>query len=150
MSALEPGAGAAQVAPAPSIESGAAQSRKHAILEAISGQYRIVPVLVMLALIWAFFAAQNGDFLGDRNLTNLLLQIVVTGTIALGIVFVLLVAEIDLSVAANSGVCATLTAVLVVDHGWSSGLGLAAGIAAGASVGLLQGGVVTRFGVPSF
>jgi D-xylose transport system permease protein len=38
----------------------------------------------------------------------------------------------------------------VVNHGWSSGLGIAAGIAAGAGVGILQGGIVTRFGVPSF
>jgi D-xylose transport system permease protein len=131
-------------------ENGAAPSHKHALLEAIAGRYRIVPVLVMLVLIWVFFDAQNSDFLGDRNLTNLLLQIVVTATIALGIVFVLLMAEIDLSVAANSGACATLTAILVVNHGWSSGLGIAAGIAAGATIGLLQGAVVTRFGVPSF
>jgi D-xylose transport system permease protein len=126
------------------------RGRRHAALEAIAGRYRIVPVVVMLALIWAFFAAQNGDFVGNRNLTNLLVQIVVTATIALGIVFVLLMAEIDLSVAANSGACATLTAILVVNHGWPSGLGIVAGIAAGAAVGLVQGGVVTKFGVPSF
>jgi D-xylose transport system permease protein len=126
------------------------QARRHALMEGIAGRYRVVPVLVMLLLIWAFFAAQNSDFLGNRNLTNLLVQIVVTATIALGIVFVLLMAEIDLSVAANSGACATLTAILVVNHNWPSGLGIAAGIAAGAAVGLVQGGIVTQFGVPSF
>jgi D-xylose transport system permease protein len=126
------------------------QARRHAVLEGIAGRYRVVPVLVMLLLIWGFFASQNADFLGNRNLTNLLVQIVVTATIALGLVFVLLMAEIDLSVAANSGACATLTAVLVVNHGWPSGLGIVAGIAAGAAVGLVQGGIVTQFGVPSF
>jgi D-xylose transport system permease protein len=133
--------------------SGAGQptrARRHALLEGIAGRYRIVPVLIMLLVIWGFFASQNADFLGNRNLTNLLVQIVVTGTIALGIVFVLLMAEIDLSVAANSGACATLTAVLVVNHGWPSGLGIVAGILTGAAIGLIQGGVVTQFGVPSF
>jgi D-xylose transport system permease protein len=128
----------------------ATPSRRQAVLEAVAGRYRIVPVLIMLALIWAFFGAQNSEFLGNRNLTNLLLQIVVTATIALGIVFVLLMAEIDLSVAANSGACATLTAILVANHHWASGLAIAVGIAAGAGVGLVQGVVVTRFGVPSF
>jgi D-xylose transport system permease protein len=135
-----PGTGASQ----------ATRARRHALLEGIAGRYRVVPVLIMLLVIWGFFASQNADFLGNRNLTNLLVQIVVTGTIALGIVFVLLMAEIDLSVAANSGACATLTAVLVVNHGWPSGLGIAAGILAGAAIGLLQGGIVTQFGVPSF
>src|SRR5439155_9458113 len=107
-------------------------------------------VLIMLTLIWGFFATQNSDFVGNRNLTNLLVQIVVTATIALGIVFVLLMAEIDLSVAANSGACATLAAILVVNHGWPSGAGIAAGIATGAAIGLIRGAVVTKFGVPSF
>jgi D-xylose transport system permease protein len=104
----------------------------------------------MLAAIWIYFGAQNSAFLGNRNLTNLLVQIVVTATIALGIVFVLLVAEIDLSVAANSGASATFTAILVVNHGWPSWLGLAVGLAFGAAIGLVQGAVVTQFGVPSF
>ena len=125
-------------------------SRRRAALDAIAGRYRVVPVLLMLAAIWAFFASQNEAFVGNRNLTNLLVQIVVTATIALGIIFVLLLAEIDLSVAANSGASATLTAILVVNHGWPSWLGLLAGLLAGAAIGFVQGAVVTQFGVPSF
>ncbi|MEU1520311.1 inner-membrane translocator [Streptomyces sp. NPDC005811] len=126
------------------------QSRGRSALNAIAGRYRFVPVVLMLAVIWAFFTAQDSAFLGNRNITNLLVQIVVTATIALGIVFVLLLAEIDLSVAANSGAAAALTAILVVNHHWPSWLGLLVGIAAGAAVGLLQGAIVTQFGVPSF
>jgi len=148
-----PNNSAAVVAAPPSaatrIEAGQ-QSRRRALLDALAGRYRVVPVLLMLAVIWAYFGAQNSAFLGNRNLTNLLVQIVVTATIALGIVFVLLVAEIDLSVAANSGATATFTAVLVVNHHWPSWLGLAAGLVVGAAIGLLQGAVVTQFGVPSF
>jgi D-xylose transport system permease protein len=125
-------------------------NRRRVVLDALAGPYRVVPVLLMLAAIWIYFGAQNSAFLGNRNLTNLLVQIVVTATIALGIVFVLLVAEIDLSVAANSGAAATFTAILVVNHGWPSWLGLTAGVAFGAAIGLIQGAVVTQFGVPSF
>jgi D-xylose transport system permease protein len=125
-------------------------NRKRTIFEAIAGRYRIVPVVIMLVVIWGFFGAQNSAFLQNRNITNLLVQIVVTATIALGIVFVLLMAEIDLSVAANSGFSATLTAVLVVNHGLSSPVGIFAGILAGAIIGLIQGAIVTVFGVPSF
>lgn len=138
-----------QVPPATRQVEGRLSSRR-AALDAIAGRYRVVPVLLMLAAIWAFFASQNSAFIGNRNLTNLLVQIVVTATIALGIVFVLLLAEIDLSVAANSGASATLTAVLVVNHGWPAWLGLLAGLLAGATIGLVQGTVVTQFGVPSF
>jgi D-xylose transport system permease protein len=145
MSAVTHPAGASSPPPVPDT-----LGRRHALLESLAGRYRVVPVVITLLLIWVFFAAQNGDFLGNRNLTNLLVQIVVTATIALGIVFVLLMAEIDLSVAANSGACATLTAILVANHGWPAGVGIVAGIAAGATIGLVQGGVVTRFGVPSF
>ncbi|WP_329316379.1 sugar ABC transporter permease [Streptomyces sp. NBC_01262] len=144
----------AAVAPAPSPPPVAQVERRKAgrrtVLDAIAGQYRFVPVVLMLGVIWAFFASQNSAFLGSRNLTSLLVQIVVTAVIALGIVFVLLLAEIDLSVAANSGASATLTAILVVNHHWSAWLGLLAGIAAGAAVGLVQGAIVTQFGVPSF
>lgn len=124
--------------------------RRRAILDAVAGRYRVVPVLLMLIAIWVFFATQNGAFLGSRNLTNLLVQIVVTATIALGIVFVLLLAEIDLSVAANSGASATLTAIMIVEHHWPTWLGLLAGLVVGGMVGLVQGAIVTQFGVPSF
>jgi D-xylose transport system permease protein len=67
-----------------------------------------------------------------------------------GIVLVLLLGEIDLSVGAVSGVCAAIVAVLNVKHGWSPYTAIAAGVAAGTGIGLLQGFLFTRFGIPSF
>ncbi|MEY9840164.1 sugar ABC transporter permease [Streptacidiphilus sp. EB103A] len=145
-----PAAVAATPSPPPAARIEERRYNRRRALEAIAGQYRFVPVLLMLAVIWAFFTTQNSAFLGSRNLTGLLVQIVVTATIALGIVFVLLLGEIDLSVAANSGASATLTAILVVNHHWSAWLAVLAGVAVGAAIGLVQGAIVTQFGVPSF
>ncbi len=57
---------AQRIAPSttPTTENGAAPSHKHALLEAIAGRYRIVPVLVMLVLIWVFFDARTATFSG--------------------------------------------------------------------------------------
>ena len=63
---------------------------------------RSIPVLITLALIWAVFYSQSHFYLSFGNLTNLTLQIVTTAILSLGIVFVLLVGEIDLSSAALS------------------------------------------------
>jgi D-xylose transport system permease protein len=65
-------------------------------------------------------------------------------------VHVLLLGEIDLSVGAVSGLCASIMAVLNVQHGWSPYLAIAAAVLAGTAIGLFQGSVFTRFVVPSF
>ena len=63
------------------------------------------------------FVLESNVFLTPRNLSNLLLQSTVVGIMALGLMFVLLVKEIDLSVAAINGVCSVLMAKLIVDYG---------------------------------
>ena len=62
----------------------------------------------------------------------------------------LLLGEIDLSVGAVSGLCASVMAVLSVRHGWSPYLAIAGAIAVGAAIGTFQGSVFTQFGIPSF
>jgi D-xylose transport system permease protein len=79
-----------------------------------------------------------------------MLQITGIGLISVGVVLVLLLGEIDLSVGAVSGVTSAITAVLSAKNGWSPYLAIAAGIVAGSAIGLFQGLVSTRFGVPSF
>jgi len=119
------------------------------VVDALAGDFRLVPVCIALAFIWLFFAITTDNFLSPRNLSNLSLQIVVTGVLALGLVLVMLIAEIDLSVAALSGVCASIMATLTVNEGWSPVLAVVAAIAAGALFGAIQGGIVV-FGAPSF
>jgi D-xylose transport system permease protein len=109
-----------------------------------------LPVLLGLVLIAIIFQIANPNFLSPLNLTNLVVQISAVGTIAVGVVLVLLIAEIDLSVGAVSGLCAGIMAVLSVKSGMPAPVAVGAGILAGAAIGLLQGFWVAKLHVPSF
>jgi D-xylose transport system permease protein len=115
-----------------------------------SGDLGSVPVVVGLVIIWAVFQIANSSFLSSRNLVNLTLQTTSVGVIALGIVLVLLLGEIDLSVGSVSGVAAAVVGVTFVNQGWPLVLSLLAAIALGVLIGLFYGLLYTRFGVPSF
>jgi D-xylose transport system permease protein len=116
----------------------------------IQGDLASLRVVIGLALIWAIFQFENNRFLSAENLTNLMLQITAIGLISVGIVFVLLLGEIDLSVGAVSGLAAAVMAVLNTKHGWSPYLAIAAAIFVGMAIGVLQGSLFTRFVIPSF
>src|SRR5881227_3049594 len=116
----------------------------------LQGDLASLRVFVVLAFIWAIFQIENSHFLTALNLTNLFLQITAVGLISVGVVFVLLLGEIDLSVGAVSGLAAAAMAVLNVKHGWSPYTAIAAGIVVGLVWGLIQGFFFTQFGIPSF
>lgn len=124
--------------------------RAETIRRLVQGDLASLRVVIGLAVIWAIFQYENERFLSAQNLTNLGLQITATGLISVGIVYVLLLGEIDLSVGAVSGLSAAVMAVLNVQHGWNPYLSIAAAVAVGMSIGLLQGTLFTRFGIPSF
>ena len=109
-----------------------------------------LPVLLGLVLIAIIFQIANPNFLTPLNLTNLMIQLSATGTIAVGIVLVLLIGEIDLSVGAVSGFCASVMAVLSVKMGAPALVAVGAGVIAGAAIGLLQGYWFAKLHVPSF
>jgi D-xylose transport system permease protein len=125
-------------------------ARTETLRRFVQGDLASLRVVVGLAVIWAIFQFENDRFLSAENLTNLMLQITATGLISVGIVYVLLLGEIDLSVGAVSGLAAAVMAVLNVQHGWNPYLAIAAGVLVGTAIGLLQGSVFSRFGVPSF
>ncbi len=118
------------------------------IAAGLSGPYRSIPVLIVLGLIWLYFYSQNSAYLTSTNITNLSLQIVTTAILALGIVFVLLVGEIDLSSAMLSGVCATVTAQFAIKSDWPLWLAVLGGIGVGLLFVLAEALVIV-FGVPS-
>lgn len=125
-------------------------SLRQNLLEALSTKWRVVPVLISLALIWAIFASQSPVFLSARNLTNLADQIATTSIVALGLVLVLIVAEIDLSVAGLAAVCAGIVGVLLVNMDVSLAIALVIAIAVGGLYGLLQGSMIVYSGAPAF
>ena len=114
------------------------------------GDLGALPVVLGIAVIWTVFQLLNPVFLSSENLVNLTMQCAAIGTIALGVVLVLLVGEIDLSVGSVSGLAAAVLAVTFVQLQWNLVLSLIAGIAIGCLVGLLYGYLYTRFGLPSF
>jgi D-xylose transport system permease protein len=114
------------------------------------GDIGSLPVLLGLILIAIIFQLANANFLSPLNLTNLVVQISSVGTISVGIVLILLIAEIDLSVGAVSGLCAAVMAVLSVKWGMPAIVAILAGVLAGAAIGLLQGWWIAKLHVPSF
>jgi len=114
------------------------------------GELGPLPVIFGLVAVWTYFQVANDNFLSSGNLTNLMMQIAAMGTIAVGVVLVLLLGEIDLSVAYVSGLAAATMAVLNVKSEWPAVPSILAGLAVGAGIGLLQGLWVTKLKVPSF
>ncbi|MDT9687183.1 sugar ABC transporter permease [Streptomyces sp. P9(2023)] len=115
-----------------------------------SGELGSLPVVVAVIIIWTVFGTLDSTFLSAQNLSDLSQQIVGTGMIAIGIVFVLLLGEIDLSVGSVSGLCAAIFAVLNVLNGMNQWLALLVALAGGAAVGLIQGFFFAKVGVPAF
>jgi len=125
-------------------------NQPNVIKRVLQGDLPSVRVLAVLALIWIIFQSQNDRFLSAGNLTNLLLQITAVGLISVGVVYVLLLGEVDLSVGAVSGLAAAVMAVLNVEHGVNPYLAIAAGILCGTLIGTLQGGLSVYFSIPPF
>ncbi|MGH2386454.1 MAG: sugar ABC transporter permease [Candidatus Limnocylindria bacterium] len=117
-----------------------------------AGELGSLPILVGIALILLTFAVLQDNFFSARNFTNLLLQMAAIATIAIGIVFVLLTAEIDLSVAFVSAVGGVVMTLLLRpdDPGWPWWLAVGFALLCTTAIGFLHGVIVTKAGVPSF
>jgi D-xylose transport system permease protein len=116
------------------------------------GELGSLPIVVALVIIAIVFGALNDTFLTERNFTNLLLQMAAVATLAIGIVFVLLIGEIDLSIAYVSAVGGVVMTLLIRtgDPGWPWWLAILAAVAVTTLIGFLQSLVITKAGVPSF
>ncbi len=130
--------------------SGARAATADFFRRARAGDVGALPVIVGLAIIWTVFEALNTVFLSAQNLVDLSLESCSVGVIALGIVCVLLIGEIDLSVGSVSGLTSAIVAVLFVSHGWPVVLAILLACAAALVIGALYGLLLTRLGMPSF
>jgi D-xylose transport system permease protein len=117
-----------------------------------SGQLGSLPIIVGLIIIAIVFQSQNDRFLTASNFVNLIVQSAAFATIAMGIVFVLLLGEIDLSVGYVSGVAGVIAAVLLIPDGneVSTPIAVALALGSGIGIGCLHGLIITKIGIPSF
>ena len=114
-------------------------------------QYKILALLVAIAIIWAFFSWKtDGGFTSARNLSNLMRQMSVTGILACGMVFVIIAGEIDLSIGSLLGLLGGAAAVLDVTHHLPLPLSMAIVLAGGLLLGFLNGYLTAYAGIPSF
>ena len=115
------------------------------------GETGVLPVVAGLLLVSILFQTLNSHFLTAGNLVNLLVQAAVFSLLAMGEVFALLLGEIDLSIGFVAGLSAVVMAELVrPTTGWPWWAAIAAALVVCALIGLLQGTLITRIGLPSF
>ncbi|MFD9909249.1 sugar ABC transporter permease [Streptomyces sp. NPDC059063] len=114
------------------------------------GELGSLPVVVGLIVIALVFQLQNDKFLSASSLANIAVFSSGVGIMSVGIVFVLLLGEIDLSVGSVAGVGAAVWAVLSVTHGWGDWLSVFVAIASGLVIGALHGIFFAKVGVPAF
>lgn len=139
-----------QPATAASVEVPSALPRQ-SLGQMLRGDLGFIPVLVTFLIIVVFFSiVTNGVFLEPRNLTNLLLQVATIGTLGLGSILVLLLGEIDLSVAAVGTLCSVVMAILSERLGYPAWVAIPVALLTGALVGFINGIFVAILRVPSF
>jgi D-xylose transport system permease protein len=121
------------------------------VLKQKFAQYKIVALLVAVALIWLFFSWRTGGgFISPRNLSNLMRQMAVTGILACAMSFVIIAGEIDLSVGSLLGLLGGAAAVLDVTHNMPLPATVGIVLAAGLLLGMFNGYLVAYAGIPSF
>jgi D-xylose transport system permease protein len=118
-----------------------------------AGDLGSLPIVVGLILIAIVFQTQNSNFLTAGNFVNLIVQAAAITCIGMGIVFVLLLGEIDLSVGFVSGVAGVTVALLTFpdNHNvFAAGPALVIALLVGLAIGTLHGLLITKIGIPSF
>jgi ABC-type xylose transport system permease subunit len=115
------------------------------------GDLGALPAVLGIVVLGLLFTVLRPDtFLTPLNLTNLLVQAVPITLLAMGLVFVLLLGDIDLSAGVVSGVCAAVLAQLLAESGSPWWVAVLAAIATGVLIGLFTGSLVGIVGIPSF
>ena len=117
------------------------------------GDVGSLPVLLGLIGITLFFTSKTDIFFSAVNFTNLIGQMAGVTVIAIGVVFVLLIGEIDLSIGYVSGLAGVVVAQMQVPesgHDYPGLIAIGIALAVGVGIGLVQGSFIAFIGVPSF
>ena len=117
----------------------------------MKSKLKAISMWFALLMIWIIFSKlTNGAFLEPRNLSNLFRQMSVTGILASGMVFVLILRQVDLSVGSMVGFLGTVLAVFHTTKGWGAGSSLAITVVVGILLGSAQGFLASYQRIPSF
>jgi D-xylose transport system permease protein len=141
------GTDAVPAAPANASLTGYARNR---VERARGGELGSLPAVAGLVVLVVFFAIVQPGFLSLYNIANLVTQAAPIIVLAMGLVFVLLLGEIDLSAGTASGVCAALMAVEIVRHNMAWYFAVALAIVTGAVLGYAIGWLRAKARIPSF
>jgi D-xylose transport system permease protein len=114
------------------------------------GEMGSLPGLGAIVVLVIMFSSLSPRFLTSYNFASIITQGSARMVIAMGLVFVLLVGEIDLSAGFTSGLCAALMATLMIEHNYPWYVAVLAAMATGVVIGLTLGTVVAKIRVPSF
>lgn len=114
------------------------------------GDMGSLPAILGLVFLFIVFGVANERFTSALNLANLVTQAGSICVLAMGLVFVLLIGDIDLSAGVAGGVSACAMGLTIVNHGWPWWAAILAGIASGAVIGLAIGVLCAKLGIPSF
>src|SRR3954468_1821044 len=115
------------------------------------GDTGALPAIIGIVVLIVIFGISQGDtFLSTNNFANLINQGAAIIVLAMGLVFVLLLGEIDLSAGFTAGLSASILAVTLTEHGWWWPLAIIAALVSGMIVGFLIALLVARLGIPSF
>lgn len=114
------------------------------------GDMGSLPAVGGLFVLVIVFSLANDRFLSTLNIANLFTQAAAICVLAMALIPVLLVGDIDLSAGVAGGMCACITALLIVDHGQQWYVAVLVGVLCGAVLGLIIGLLVARLGIPSF
>ena len=114
------------------------------------GETGSLPALLGLVILATIFAVANPIFLKPINFANLLTQTATVTTLAMGLTFVLLLGEIDLSAGVTAGLSAAFLAITMSEYGVAWPIAAVIAISLGMLIGLLIGLLVAKVGIPSF
>jgi D-xylose transport system permease protein len=115
-----------------------------------AGDIGSLPAVLGLVVLCLVFGSMSNVFLTPGNFANLITQAAAVIVIAMGLVFVLLLGEIDLSAGYTAGVTGAVLVILITNEGQPWYVALFASIAVGVFLGFLLGTLVARLGIPSF
>jgi D-xylose transport system permease protein len=114
------------------------------------GDMGALPAVLGLLVLFIVFGLANDRFLSALNMANLITQAGAIIVLAMGLVLVLLLGDIDLSAGVTGGASASVMGLLIAKQDMPWGVAVLGAVVTGAIIGLIIGVLVSKLGIPSF